>query len=135
MKRTNLSRRVSLQARNGIKPVTRSKQERWDGEAWQVSVALWHGTRCAVCGDPAHAAHHVITKNLLKREIGAGGRYEAAIRDSRNGLPLCDYHHDRHHSRQEPLCLSLLGAGHWEFAEEHNLLWWIERTYNQEDET
>lgn len=132
MKRTPLSRKSRLSVRNGIKPVARAKGARWDGLAWQRSVAEMHGVWSLVSGLPAETAHHACTKQTLRHELGYGDAYERAIRDPRNGVPLTNREHDRHHSRSEPLGLSVLPESVFVFADELGLGWWLLRTYNND---
>ena len=100
MKRSGLSRRVSLQARNGINPVTRQYadmdygtqlpapktvrrrsqgfQRRRnlvgnDSTRWKHRVFDLHGTACWVSGEPAVHAHHVLTVQQLDRELTGKG--------------------------------------------------------------
>jgi hypothetical protein len=55
----------------------------------------------------------------VSRTRGYHGPTFADLRsDERNMIPLCDPCHDRHHSRQEPLPLSVLPDSVYEFAAE-----------------
>ena len=138
MKRTNLSRRVSLQARNGIKPVTRNKQVRVP-PTWRQDVADMHGTWCIVCHEPAQDAHHLLTAGSLRRELShlSNPDLEAVLGDPRNGAPVCRTCHERHHSRARPIPRAALRPSVFVFAADHGLEWLLARNYpdNQEDET
>lgn len=76
--------------------------------------------------------HHVIPKKNLRYELGREVT-EHARWDIRNVMTLCDYDHTRHHSRMAPISARLLSPANWEFAAEHGLEWFLERTYPMED--
>jgi len=136
MKRTELRRRVSLQARNGIKPVTRSKQVRVP-----ASWGKENRDACRVCGkwimlmDP----HHTIPAQVLRRELSflPDDKLAQVLGDERNLMWLCRDCHERHHNRSRPVPAGCLNNGHWEFANLWDLDWYLEKMYpdNQEDET
>jgi hypothetical protein len=68
--------------------------------------------RCACgCGRTAVHDHHVLTRQLLRREGGDPG-------ERRNLVPLAYGCHAAHHSRQRPLPLRVLPDGAFEYAAE-----------------
>lgn len=74
------------------------------------------------CGDLQ--AHHILTQQQLRKH-----GLKHLLWDTRNGLPLCDRAHDRHHSAHERIPRDLLPAGALQFAEEVGLMHLIERYY------
>jgi hypothetical protein len=94
-------------------------------------------------------AHHVLPKQLLKREAKGSGidamlrapgldsypleqvwrELGVALMDPRNGIVVRRAHHDQIESRNIAIPVALLPADTREFAEELGLLWWLE---NQE---
>lgn len=71
--------------------------------------------------------HHIITKDLLKRE-----GHSTRLWDTRNGLALCEHHHNLHHRRLEPVPMYLLPEGAHDFAREVGLEWVLDRDYSAE---
>lgn len=137
MKRTNLSRRVSLQARNGIKPVTRGKRGARPASGWTQSVFDMHGRVCFVTGEPAVQAHHVLEASALRRELAAKltrSELVAVLSDPRNGMPVSLRAHQRHDCWQRRIGREDLPASAWPFAAEHGLLWLLDRTYPDTEE-
>lgn len=73
------------------------KAERELATAWRKATV---GKPCAVCGRRLGVeAHHVVYKWLIVSIAQTGG-FDPAIWkwDKRNGLPLCNICHGRHHS-------------------------------------
>lgn len=136
MKRSPLSRKRPLSSRNGIRPVRRERAQRWDGWAWREAVFGLHGPWSLLSGAPAETAHHCITRQQLRRELPADV-YKAAIRDPRNGVPLTNREHERHHSRMAVIPADRLPGSVWEFAADLDraygtrLTVWLERTYGE----
>lgn len=157
MKRSPLKRTASLSPRGkgGACPPKPSGAERngiatpkhrvsgYDGQEWQRRViesytdaftVLSGWVACEWClftnGHlvPAEEAHHLLTKQVLRRELDRGV-YEVAVMDPRNGMPLCKTCHAAHHSRQSPIHHSALRDEAFEFAREHKLLAILNRTY------
>ena len=157
MRRSELKRSSGLSARGkgGACPPKPSGAERngigtpkrvvpgYDGVEWQRRViesytdpftflsgwvacewCLWTGRDLR----PAEEAHHLLTKQVLRRELDLGV-YEVAVMDPRNGMPLCKACHAAHHSRQSPVCRYALRDEAFEFAREHKLLEILNRTY------
>jgi hypothetical protein len=81
-----------------------------------------------VCGGPATAAHHVIEKATLKRELKPEF-VDEALMDPANALPLCAEDHARHHSWAARIDRELLAECHWGFADRYGLAWALERSY------
>lgn len=115
--------------RNGIRPVRRAGNARWDGVEWQRRVFAEHGRSCLGCGAPATDAHHICYRQVLRRELPDQPDAET---DVRNGLPLCRQCHANHHARRVVLPVSVLPAALWEFAAGAGLVWWVERFYQGE---
>lgn len=63
------------------------------------------------CGLPATVWHHVIYKQVVRREHGD-------VDDPRNLVPICDRCHVDHHDREDPLELTDLPDSVYEFAAE-----------------
>lgn len=66
---------------------------------------------CIHCGQDAVQLHHVITKQIVRREGGD-------INDPRNLVPICYRDHCDHHARTRPLELAELPESVYEFAAE-----------------
>jgi hypothetical protein len=77
---------------------------------------------CHVCPRPATELHHLVTQSHLRKVSSlrswTGGTFADLRSDERNMIPLCDQHHDRHHSCQEPLPLAALPDSVYVFATE-----------------
>jgi hypothetical protein len=69
-------------------------------------------------------AHHVLAKRHLKRRGHAGRLW-----DTRNGMGLCRYHHERHENWSQRIPYELVPADAHEFAAELTLDWLVEREY------
>lgn len=70
--------------------------------------------RCRIPGCPEKGRphqHHVVYRQEVRREGGDE-------LDPRNALTLCTRHHDRHHTRQEPVSLLVLRDENYAFARE-----------------
>ena len=119
-----------LSRRNGIKPVTRAARGAYDGVEWRRRVFEMHGAVCVVSGAPATTAHHVIPKQVLRRELPPEV-FEVAVMDPRNGLPLSDRVHAQHHAALPKLGRAVLQGCHREFAEGHGLGWLLDREYDE----
>lgn len=74
-------------------------------------------------------AHHIIPKRHLKQE-----GLKDLIWDERIALGLCGYHHARHENYRERVPRSLLPKSVYQFAEEHGLMWLLDREYPEENE-
>jgi hypothetical protein len=104
------------------------------GLAWKMAV-LRRQPVCVVCGGRGFLkAHHVITKQKLRRELGKKIA-EEVMWDPRNGMTLCEFHHSQHHCRAKPVPLEKLSHENWNFAMEHDLTYVLEITYPSEDES
>lgn len=68
--------------------------------------------------------HHVLAQRHLKREGHAGRLW-----DTRNGMALCGYHHERHENWTQRVPYELVPVDALEFADELALLWLIEGEY------
>ncbi len=75
-------------------------------------------------------AHHVLPKQLLKREF-AGEELERLLMDGRNGVLVRRYHHDAIEARMIVPSLRAVPAEAREFAAEHGLEHHLERIYGQ----
>lgn len=133
MRRSELKRSAGLRRsggglsrRNGIKPVTRAA---YDGLEWRRRVFEMHGAVCP-CGRPASAAHHVCSKQALRRALPAEV-FAVAVMDPRNGLPLCEWCHGQHHAALPRLGRDVLRWCHREFAVELGLGWLLDREYDE----
>lgn len=86
---------------------------------------------CALCGEPGAAldAHHILPRSKLKRWLGGKGKIvsSAVLFDTRNVVGLHRGCHERVTSRSRLLPRSAVPACTWEFAEEHNLTWLLEK--------
>lgn len=84
-------------------PVKRSI-DRMASEAWAKGV---RGKPCAVCGAKQRVSgHHIVTQQLLRRIAQQTDLdFERVRWDARNRLPLCERHHEAHHSRARPVAL------------------------------
>lgn len=69
-------------------------------------------------------AHHVVPAQTLRRE-----HLDAHLYDERNGLSLCQYHHQRHENGTQRIPRAVLPAAAFEFAAELGLDWLIDRMY------
>lgn len=92
-----------------ISPVSPTKQPRRPGYSYDEFVLLVCFTRkrgiyerkaCAVCGERATDAHHVIAKQRIEamaHRLGVTVQEKVALlMDPHNGLALCSRCHDRH---------------------------------------
>jgi hypothetical protein len=90
---------------------------------WPVGMehrCVRHGPDC----QGRVAGHHVIAKQALRRR-----GLHAFLWDRRNRMPLCEFHHQRHTLRYDPVPSSLLSAEAREFAAELGLEWLLEKSY------
>lgn len=122
MKRTPLRRRTPLRQ-------PRPKQA-YDPQAWREGLGP-----CVVCTElgieapPYYMdAHHCIPAQALRRR-----GYTAEQADKRNRISLCRWHHERHHSRTNPVPRRLLPDSVFEFAAELGLGYLVDRYYPEED--
>lgn len=79
--------------------------------------------RCIACHLPATELHHAIAQQELRRHAQHRRRptartFEQLRADQRNMIPLCDQHHDEHHSFQQQLDINYLPTAVFAFAEE-----------------
>lgn len=107
----------------------RSARARAASGAWVVGLGP-----CAVCGSTRGiAGHHVVTQQELGHVAAEQGRdLDRLLWDQRNRLALCEGCHAAHHSRARPVPLTILFhrcPGVFDFAEEIDRSWWLERTY------
>jgi len=59
---------------------------------------------CWVCGEAAVHEHHVVTRQVLRREAQTTGRnYTELVADPTNRIPLCLSCHAAHHNRTRPI--------------------------------
>jgi len=59
---------------------------------------------CWVCGEYAPHAHHIVTRQQLRRWAHTTGRnYTDLASDERNLIPLCMGCHSAHHNRTVPI--------------------------------
>lgn len=96
---------------------TVGRRERTPAE-WTAGVR-WNP--CEVCGQRSAHAHHIIDKQVLR---GRG----APLWDLRGRMLLCMDCHFQHHARTRVLHLDKQHSV-WGLAAEHDLTWWLERTY------
>jgi hypothetical protein len=90
--------------------------------AWIASVAP-SGARCAVCGARRQIqGHHVLSQQVLRhlaQENGLNLAERERLRwDPRNGLAVCQRHHDHHTLAVRRIPRSALPASVFEFADE-----------------
>jgi len=114
VKRSALKRKTPLRTRR-LKP------------AAVIQADLWREGLgpCVVCGATRNIdGHHAVPRGSLVRH----GKSEYVM-DKRNRVPLCRFHHEQHHSRTVPLRRDLLPASVFEFAEEVELGWLLDRIY------
>lgn len=90
--------------------------------------AATRAARCAVCGNPAHQGHHVIEKQVLRREGLAH-----LLWDLRNLLPLCAHCHELHHNASRRVPWAALRLENVEFAQEVGLLYRLRRMYPNDE--
>jgi hypothetical protein len=84
-------------------------------------------------------AHHVLPKQLLKREFprrhvredGSVRTLDDLLMDPRNGLLLARYHHDALEARMLVVPRSRLPVRVEEFAGELGLGWYLDRTFGE----
>lgn len=108
MKRTPLKRKPSRRER--------APQEWTTGLRW---------TPCEACGTARSVhAHHIITAQVLRRE-------GLPLWDVANRMLLCFQCHGAHHARTRVL---VIPDDHpvWAYADEHDLAWFLSRTYLQD---
>lgn len=100
------------------------------------------GLKCIVCKQPATELHHAVAQQELRRHAQHRRRpnapsFERLRGDQRNMIPLCDPHHDEHHSFQGRLDLNYLPTSVFAFAEEvlgPDAAWvYLIRRYSGED--
>lgn len=104
-----------------------------DGYEWKRLVIFASGGCCLAHDDPSECelplrAHHVITQQALRKHGLAGFRWE-----TRNGIPVCESGHRRHHSGLERIPRERLPASAIAFADEVGLDWMIDRYYPSEE--
>ncbi len=105
----------------------------YEGQAEFRDVVLDRDCLCAryggTCGGPADA-HHLLEKaDLAKRGL------EAHAADPANGLRLCRYHHDAHHTRFLPLRWEHVPDRAKDFADGLGLLDLLARLYPRTEDT
>lgn len=97
---------------------------------------------CIACPQPATELHHAIAQQELRRHAQHRRRPSARTfaqlaADKRNLIPLCDRHHDEHHSFQAQLDMNYLPTSVFAFAEEtlgRDAAWsYLTRRYTGED--
>lgn len=81
------------------------------------------GLKCIVCQLAATELHHAVAQQELRRHAWSRRRPDAPTfadlrSDPRNMVPLCDAHHDEHHSFQGQLDMNFLPTPVFTFAEE-----------------
>lgn len=102
----------------------REEREAPGARGWTQRVFTLYGGRCAVCGDRAVQAHHVVPK----RTILARADPELAY-DARNGCPVCLRCHERHETATRRIPRAKLPLGCIMWAEAFGFDWYIERIY------
>lgn len=83
------------------------------------------GRSCDGRIDPAH----LIPKQTLKRELRTKDR--GVIWDRRVIRPICRFHHGQLDNRALRLVRAEIPQETEEFAAEHGIGWWLDRTYGQ----
>lgn len=99
------------------------------GFCWGCVVQPDERERCeadSMCVD----AHHVLPKQLLKRERGTA-QLGRLLMDGRNGVPVRRFHHDAIEARMIVPSLRAVPREAQEFATEHGLTVHLERIYGQ----
>lgn len=112
-----------------------------NGRKWRAAVFAMHGDRCAMTGEQADHAHHVLALSFMLDHLPGRFRAEGldedtierrvrqAARDPRNGMPLSELAHHRHERALERVPFDRLKPCHRQFAAELGLTWYLDRTY------
>lgn len=69
-------------------------------------------------------AHHAVPQQVLRKWA-----LHALLWDTRNGVTVCTFAHESHHSRSDPMLLSALPARCHDFAREFGFTAYLERMY------
>ena len=109
------------------------------GAYWKVTVTRGGCVMCRHFPPPPNVrvdfapdikrveGHHILGKHQLKKLYRS--RFDELRWDERNGMGLCVWHHQRHEHHVERVPRWLLPAGVFEFAEELDLTWLLDRDY------
>lgn len=110
----------------------------WVCDVLALGAAEIHRCRELSGGRPLDG-HHVLPKQLLKREFqfGTAGRTSDGghrslaelLWDPRVGVPVRRWHHDQWENARLSVPRAVLPAEVETFAEEVGLQWWIERSF------
>lgn len=108
----------------------RAELEQKRSEAWARGV---QSKPCVICGARGVHAHHVITKQQLRKVARQHGLdVERLLWDTRNRLAVCPRHHAAHHARSHTIPLLVIEQHSpkvFQLARELELTWWLEREY------
>lgn len=75
-------------------------------------------------------AHHCITQQQLRRRArDLGLEPHVLLWDARVGVAVTERRHARHHARSEPILRAELPASVFVFAEEYDLMAYVDRVY------
>jgi hypothetical protein len=111
--------------RTGLKRRRRKPVGVIESDLWREGLG-----RCQVCPAEGKACrgriqgHHVIEKKTLRRH-----GLDEFVWDKRNRLSVCEYRHEQHTSRYNPIPRSLVPQDALDFAREIGLDYVIERYY------
>jgi hypothetical protein len=98
--------------------------------------AVTRGQVCIVTGKPGSLddplqAHHVISKQRLRRTFQERGQKTPLdlLYHPDNGVPVLYSIHRRHTAKLETIPRECLPPDVWAFAEQLDLVWWLEAEY------
>lgn len=137
MKRTPLLRKSPLKAGTARLKVRRRKTVGTVDQRLAFKLVVCHPDAvCAVTDDgPCDGqleAHHVVAQSWLRRRYGNSPLLPLILWDTRNGMPLCRRHHDRHTLATRRVPFSALTPEHCEFIDAMGADSYVERTYRKD---